>query len=381
MRRRGYYPDQQHVPPGMVDFGQFTPSHETIIPMYSEIGDRSQQRWDLQDAAIAKFMEEQGSTQMLAQDVPGVGQAIEKSFGNIDEAVKKYQGDRGAAAGEIIKQLGAARGPLAQAKAEKERYDQAFTEYQRAAQAGQAPQAFGAVDEFGRKAPRTLSFEEYHSLKDQKNFGEEGYTPRQYNTLRGASNLSEYTNQFVSRALNAESTDSFLQGSNVLGFLMQQSIDGATNTELQDAFFDKNTGQLTSRGTELAQQLRGEVDFLQDELGANTTDAELMQYALPIIQNQVASQIRLKYQQDPLSIDRMRQQGNDRNVIAGIFGGAGSERNDLNPLVEERGSYAEAISPSFWSNAKDVLLGQSFPINIPEESYNDFRNYIIIPKL
>ena len=137
-RRR--YPQQQYVPPGMVDFGQMDFGHDVVAQQMPGILQNYQQRWDMQDAAIAKLLEEQAGTQMLEGDAQAVGNLLKGSFDEIDTLVKdKYQGDRGAAAMDIVKRLSAARAPLAQAKAEKEKYDKSFAEYQQLAVQGKAP--------------------------------------------------------------------------------------------------------------------------------------------------------------------------------------------------------------------------------------------------
>ena len=338
-RRR--YPQQQYVPPGMVDFGQIDFGHDVVAQQMPGILQNYQQRWDMQDAAIAKLLEEQAGTQMLEGDAQAVGNLLKSSFDEIDTLVKdKYQGDRGAAAMDIVKRLSAARAPLAQAKAEKERYDKAFEQYQQLAIQGRAPQTF-TVDASGNIAPKTLGFEELYSDTARSAFDEKGkYAPRTYGTLRGASDLSGYLAQNVSKALNAESEQSGLLDSQTAGYLFQLTKSGTSPQQIEEQIFkNKATGELTSYGKELAQQLRGEVDFLQDELGANASDEQLMRYATPIIQGQVAQQIDRRYIQDG------RDGGKPIKPIKPIISGA-SVNADItqNPFLEEQSTtYTNAL--------------------------------------
>jgi len=297
-RRR--YPQRQYVPPGMVDFGQIDFGHDVVAQQMPGILQNYQQRWDMQDAAIAKLLEEQAGTQMLEGDAQAVGNLLKGSFDEIDTLVKdKYQGDRGAAAMDIVKRLSAARTPLAQARAEKESYDKAFDKYERLAEQGRAPQTF-ITDDKGNIAPKTLGFEEFYSDTARPAFDEKGkYVPRTYGTLRGASDLSGYLAQNVSKALNAESEQSGLLDNQTAGYLFQLTESGTSPQQIEEQIFkNKATGELTTYGKELAQQLRGEVDFLQDELGTNASDEQLMRYATPIIQGQVAQQLDRRYIQD-----------------------------------------------------------------------------------
>ena len=94
-----YAPQPEYVPPGMVDFGQIDFGHDIVAQQMPGILQNYQQRWDMQDAAIAKLLEEQAGTQMLEGDAQAVGNLLKSSFDEIDTLVKdKYQGDRGAAA-------------------------------------------------------------------------------------------------------------------------------------------------------------------------------------------------------------------------------------------------------------------------------------------
>ena len=54
------------------------------------------------------------------------------------------------------------------------------------------------------------------------------YTPRTYGTLRGASDLSGYLAQNVSKALNAESEQSGLLDSQTAGYLFQLTKSGTS---------------------------------------------------------------------------------------------------------------------------------------------------------
>jgi len=352
-RRRMYAPQPEYVPPGMVDFGQIDFGHDIVAQQMPGILQNYQQRWDMQDAAIAKLLEEQAGTQMLEGDAQAVGNLLKSSFDEIDTLVKdKYQGDRGAAAMDIVKRLSAARAPLAQARAEKEKYDKAFEQYQQLAIQGRAPQAFDVVDEMGNIAPKTLGFEEFYSDTARSAFDEKGkYVPRTYGTLRGASDLSGYLAQNVSKALNADSEQSGLLDSQTAGYLFQLTKSGTSPQQIEEQIFkNKATGELTTYGKELAQQLRGEVDFLQDELGTNASDEQLMRYATPIIQGQVAQQMDRRYIQDgrtkpgegsepPIPIDYLLQTVDDLTLT------------NAKPILQNKFKFAE--DGSLVTTAKD----------------------------
>lgn len=286
-RRR--YPQQQYVPPEMVDFGQMDFGHDIIAQQMPGILQNYQQRWDMQDAAIAKLLEEQAGTQMLEGDAQAVGNLLKDSFDGIDTLVKeKYQGDRGAAAMDIVKRLSAAKAPLAQAKAEKEKYDKAFAEYQNAAQRGQAPKTFIPGEGY-----KTLDFETYHSLQEQQAFGEKGYTPRSYNSLRGASDLSGYLDKGISKKLSSRVWQDILkENEKTPGYLEQITRKGYTGEQLEKYFDPKNFDQ-----DAFVKELVGEVPHLAKEF-ENASPEELFDYAKGIIKSQVSEQLARDYKKD-----------------------------------------------------------------------------------
>jgi hypothetical protein len=264
-RRR--YPRQQYVPPGMVDFGQMDFGHDVVAQQMPGILQNYQQRWDMQDAAIAKLLEEQAGTQMLEGDAQAVGNLLKSSFDEIDTLVKdKYQGDRGAAAMDIVKRLSAARAPLAQARAEKERYDKAFEQYQQLATQGKAPR--GNYDPVTGTF-QTLGFTDFYKDTQRSAFDEKGrYVPREYQPLRGAGQHSEYIAKNYSKELQDRIISKVPQLANIEGIgnmIKSGQLRGITDEEVNKLFF--SNGELTDEGRAYVQDFKANSTFAEQEFG------------------------------------------------------------------------------------------------------------------
>jgi hypothetical protein len=298
-RRRYGYQEPPQINPNLVDFGQLPMYNPQDTERLAQIGQQAQQRYDTSQATIAKYLED-----VSAADFSGLDQGIrdrlmlelDTNAARIQDRVSKdYQGDYGRALPEILKGLSRDRGLMHQGIQESAKAKQAFAEYQDSAKRGLAPQKYipgqGLV---------TMSFEDYHKQSGRlPGFTEEGkFVGGQYAPLRGASDLSGYLRENVSAALNAQSVEGGLNPSkNALGFLVQSIKEGMSDPEIYNMFFNKE-GQLTTYGKQLAGQLKGEVNFLQDEFDGQS-DEELVKYATPIIQGQVTERLKYDYKQDP----------------------------------------------------------------------------------
>lgn len=296
-RRRYGYQEPPQINPNLVDFGQLPMYNPQDTERLAQIGQQAQQRYDTSQATIAKYLED-----VSAADFSGLNPEIrdrlilelDANAARIQDRVSKdYQGDYGRALPEILKGLSRDRGLMHQGVQESKKLAQARAEYQQQLARGQAPKKWinGQL--------QTLSFDKYHEGK-LPTFDEQSgkLIGGQYEPLRGASDLSGYLKENISAALNAQSVEGGLNPSkNALGFLVQSTKEGMSDPEIYNMLFNKE-GQLTTYGKQLAGQLKGEVNFLQDEFDGQS-DEELVKYATPIIQGQVTERLKYDYKQDP----------------------------------------------------------------------------------
>lgn len=99
---------------------------ENTNPMLMQGMQQMQQRYDLAQTAIGKYLEENAAGKFRDADYENVVNSLNKKLEDIKTNVKdKYQGDYGAAANDVIQQLGKARSTFHQAEqayAEEQKY-------------------------------------------------------------------------------------------------------------------------------------------------------------------------------------------------------------------------------------------------------------------
>ena len=84
---------------------------------YSKILEQGQQRYDVSQSAIAKYMEDYANAQVAERNLPALENIVQGKLQNIQDLVsKKYSGQYGNAANEIVQQLALARKPIMQAQ-------------------------------------------------------------------------------------------------------------------------------------------------------------------------------------------------------------------------------------------------------------------------
>lgn len=263
---------------------------------WSQILESGQQRYDVSQSAIAKLLDEYSNARVSDRNAGALDEIVEGRLGEIKSIVKdRYDGQYGNAANEIVQRMASARKPIMQAQQAFEMEQKARDEYQQQLARGQAPRQYNPET----KQFETIDFERYHGLP-QSDFIEGKFVAPTFKALRGAADITGYLGKNISPALSAEIYEGILSGKkgDPEGYLSQVSRRGVPDEDIRDRLIDSETGKLTIYGNTLANQLRQEVTFLNDEIKDTMTDEQLIQYATPIIQGQVTNQLLREYQAD-----------------------------------------------------------------------------------
>lgn len=259
---------------------------------YSKILQNAQQRYDVGQAAIAQSLRDYSDAEVSKEYQPRLQEIVDAKYEDLNKLIQdKYSGDYGNAANEIVNQLALIRKPISGAVQASKAREEARKLYQQQALSQNVNSEFFFNKDTGKVERRQLDFDEIVGKQDI--FDESGRfigTPDYMGKFRGASNLSKYIEENISKYMNDEIKQTGLKKHpGVFGYLMQETTKGRSDTDIMNDFIDSKTGAINQNGVALARQLRSEANFFGDE-AKNLTDEQVVNYALPIIQGQVREQ-------------------------------------------------------------------------------------------
>lgn len=187
-----------------------------------------QQRYDLTQSAMGKYMEENAKGDFSDKDYVPVMSNLNSRLEKIRQNVKdKYQGDYGAAANEVIQELGKARNIFFQAEAEKKKEDK-----------------YGPLLD-KMKAEKKLLWEPGKGdPRERAAFDENGnYAPRDYSGFVEKSDYEKLIAEDFVKGIDKKSIEGGLGNSNIDGILQSVTRQGLAvfgdTPEQQNAGVDK----------------------------------------------------------------------------------------------------------------------------------------------
>ena len=222
---------------------------ENTLPMMAEALKGGQQRYDLAQTAIAKYLEENAAGKFRDPDYANVVGALNKSLEDIQRNVKdKYQGQYGDALGDITQKLGKARGIFHQAQKAYEEEEKYKPLYQKLKTEGKLVTPKGMEDPFTKQSynPETGQFNDIdYSQMYEKN---------DYNKWIG-ENISNRLNQNVtdnisSAIANASSGES--------PFMIAQKVKGTSQNKIAEQISDKDVDLFLSQNPTYAMEFEGD---------------------------------------------------------------------------------------------------------------------------
>ncbi|MFQ3676237.1 MAG: hypothetical protein SNJ64_06840, partial [Endomicrobiia bacterium] len=304
-RRKKYYKSdedygyQVYNDPGIIDFGNIIMYNPQDTANLAQVGQMMQERWDKAKGAISKYWEDLGAAN-LGSYGESVRKELDKRFNLLEGTIEKdYGGDYGRAANEIIENLSKDRALMHQASIAANSEREARNKYEQLRVAGKAPQKMSITKE-GIPIMEQYTFEKWNEEKVGNNYagGIDENTGRfilpRFAELRGASDVTSYIRDNISKAINEETNYSKLkEDNNILGMLIYDIWSGKTDTQIKNEFLNNPTNLKA-----LANQLRNEVDFFGEET-EGVSDQKVVEYVLPIIQNQVYRKVIPHYLANP----------------------------------------------------------------------------------
>ena len=258
---------------------------------YSKILQNAQQRYDVAQAAIAQSLKDYAEAEVSREYQPRLQEIVDAKYQDLNKIIDKYNGDYGNAANEIVNQLALIRKPIVGAVQASKVREEARKLYQQGVMTDNINSVLEYNKDTGKVERRRLDFDEIVGKQDI--FDESGRfigIPDYTGKFRGASNLSKYIEENISKYMNDEMKQTGLKKHpGVFGYLIQETTKGRSDTDIMNDFIDSETGTINQNGVALARQLRNEAKFFGDE-AKNLTDEQVVNYALPIIQGQVREQ-------------------------------------------------------------------------------------------
>jgi len=259
---------------------------------YSKILQNAQQRYDVAQAAIAQSLKDYAEAEVSREYQPRLQEIVDAKYQDLNKIIQdKYNGDYGNAANEIVNQLALIRKPIVGAVQASKVREEARKLYQQGVMTDNINSVLEYNKDTGKVERRRLDFDEIVGKQDI--FDESGRfigIPDYTGKFRGASNLSKYIEENISKYMNDEMKQTGLKKHpGVFGYLIQETTKGRSDTDIMNDFIDSETGTINQNGVALARQLRNEAKFFGDE-AKNLTDEQVVNYALPIIQGQVREQ-------------------------------------------------------------------------------------------
>lgn len=361
-RYNNEYPQQQEEVVGVPYISLYDPQS---MQKWVDVGNKMQQRYDVAQSARAKYMEDYASAQVSERNIQPLEDIVDNTMQNIQDIVKKYNGQYGPAANEIVQQLSLARRPIIQAQQAYQAEQKARDEYNRLAVAKQTPMIFdkNQIDPAtGLPVRRQMSFEEYHQLP-QSDFVNGKFVQPSFKTLRGKADITGYLGQNISKGLTETLyQDAKRKSTAQPGYLVQVTNKGMTDEQIDNMYADP------TRRKQLADQLRGEVPFLGEE-ARDLSDDELVRYALPIIKNQVSNQLLRNYEVDRMALEQAKNKPTSPFISNASFNADIVENPFINK--QEGDSYTKSLA------YKMPWFSQDIPYNNVSDLKKEYQKELV----
>ena len=202
-----------------------SPDKEKLM---TEILDRGQQRYDLTQSVIGKYLEENAKGDFSDKDYAPVTTALNNRLEKIKQTVKdKYQGEYSSAANEILQELGKARNIFFQAEAEKKKEDK-----------------YGPLLDKMKSEKKLLWEPGKGDPRERAAFDQNGnYVPRDYSGFVEKSDYDKMIAEDFVKGIDKKSIEGGLGNSNIDGILQSVTRQGLAvfgdTPEQQNAGVDK----------------------------------------------------------------------------------------------------------------------------------------------
>lgn len=317
----------QDFNPGEVPYiSYYNPQRDEMLMQGMET---MQNRWDVAQSAIAKYLEEAGATEMRGPDREAVINRINTNLEDLKGKVKeKYQGDYGAAVNDIIQNLSKSKGVLSQAKQEYER--------------AKPYEALAA--KLGAEGKLLFTGEDFRS---KSAFDESGnYKGLDYNVIREKSDYDREIAQDVVAGIDKTSKESGLISSGTEGILksittkglaaLDQVIDRGDERLSSQQRIDKNLNRIA---TEYAPVFRKKTTAGIDPNMANGNDIDYIKKAVYRMATNVTDN---QYVTDPLADERYKAAHPKPTPPRQIIG-SGMPSLEVTG-VKDNESYSEAVN-------------------------------------
>jgi len=206
---------------------------------YAPILAQAQQRYDISQSAIAKYLSDYAESDIDASYLPDVDRIVQGKLGDIQKVVAKHDGQYGDAANEIVKELSLARRPIAGAIQATKARQEAANLYQKLLLDKNVNRVWNPQT----KSFDVQSFEDI--VKNEPIFNAEGKfigAPNYMGKFRGAGNYEPYIERMVDHIMKQSTEQGLSPDAKYPEFLKQVKLSGADPNTIR-SYFEKNTAE------------------------------------------------------------------------------------------------------------------------------------------
>ncbi len=339
MQRYPYRQQPQMVDTGDVPYISYT--SEQAEPLMMQAAANAQQRYDLAQTAIAKYLEENAAAKFRDADYNTAMAKLNQDLENIKTTVKdRYDGQYWQAYPEILKGLSKARQTyhLAQkAYEEEQKYAPLITKLAAEKKLIFAPNAKGEVID-----PRTQSvFDETGQYRGGLD----------YSNIRERSDYDKTIEEAIVKGIDKTSDDTGL-GRRLNGYFEQIKTKGL-------AALGNTPDEINKKVRELAEQY---TPIFEAQTTYGIDPNKPMESSTDFIEKTIhrlaGSDRDVNYREDVRGNYLWKKGLQEKNnPELKIFGEDFRTRIEKNPFVEEVGSYKQALNPSTWDNFIGTFTG------------------------
>lgn len=268
------YQRPESIDPGFVDIAPLQLFNPAIAEMGKDVLSKAQERYDASQVAIAKYIEDYGSTPMREADKVNVMNKLQSDLDRLHQEVKTKGVGYADSLPEIIKSLSKARGTLNLAKQDYEKEQALRKQYDAQIVSGKAPRTIGRDNE-GRIVEKPMTFEEFSKGLGVSNSGfDETGQYKGYNTMpiRGRGEHDKWIMENVSKPIMQQ----IIQGDpeimkGIFGDKMWKSITTkGMSDEGVDIYFNTTNNQTgRTAGDEIVDTFLANSTFAPEEFGGD----------------------------------------------------------------------------------------------------------------